>query len=208
MKTPWSLGYHKQALYTQCWCGQYIPLCNIKHTSASRLSLPFFSFNFQFPSIPPDADVVSFPLGWPVAGTADIAPYTGTLPLHEYLCNNQENNSGSHLLEYRQNQRGWVHSHLSLEGKKNAEGITSVLPPSLWEEPPVPCWQHHVRSPLSWASSPQAITLWHQELTLNSLYCFLRWCCPRAWPTLCFKICTTGFCCAWPWTFNHKQSVA
>lgn len=68
-----------------------------------------------------------------------------------------------------------------------------MLPPSLWENPPVLCQQHHVLSPSSWASSLQAIPLQHQELTLNSCYCVPWQFCPSAWSTLHFKICTACF---------------
>lgn len=70
---------------------------------------------------------------------------------------------------------------------------TSVLPPSLWENNPVLCQQHHVLSPLSWASSLQTITLQHPELTVNSHYCFPWQFHPSAWPMLHFKICTACF---------------
>lgn len=121
-------------------------------------SLFFFFLIFSFHLFPPDADVVYFPLSWLVAGTADAAPYMGMLPLHEYLSNNQVNNSGSHLLEYRQNWRRWVRSHLSLGGRKMQRECLLCCP-----------LQHHAHSPLSWTSSPWPIALWHQELTLNSL---------------------------------------
>lgn len=130
-----------------------------------------FFLIFSFHLFPPDADVVYFPLSWPVTGTADTAPYMGMLPLHEYLSDNQVNNSGSHLLEHRQNWRRWVHSHLSLGGIKMQKECLPCCPlgTSLWEESPVLCWQHHAHGPLSWVSSPWPIALWHQDLTLNSL---------------------------------------
>lgn len=74
---------------------------------------------------------------------------------------------------------------------KQFRGI-SVLPPSLWENDPVLCQQHHVLSPLSWASSLQTITLQYQELTIHTVV-FPWQFCPSAWPMLHFKICTACF---------------
>lgn len=85
---------------------------------------------------------------------------------------------------------------------------TSVLPPFLWENDPVLCQQHHVLSPLSWASSLQTITLRHQELTFNSHCCFSLAVLSLCVASVAFQNLHCLLCCAWPWVFRHKQPWA